>query len=1091
MLPLPCPWSRSARRAPVVFLAVASLAVPCLAVADVGTEALPDYLEALREDPDFVAVSIPGSSPNVDRVTKFLAPARNDPALLGTLFQNANLYAFHHEFLRAVFPSRFPGLTESEYLDLVERRATRDYHAGTLTRYYAPGRGYVLGFTVFTDGATPAELLEANEVLGVYKKLQAAVTIGLPLEYAPLRTAEILKARGWTNPGFPIYLYPSAAPADVVGYAPAVNFGRVRIFTLAELAAAQEAGSIGWQDILVLDDAPPDIETVVGGVVTAVPQGELSHLAIRLARRGVPNAYVRNARSAFASFGGKLVRLAVETSRYEVREASLEEAETWWAEHRPSARPLPQPDEDHGGLEGITEIDPAGPVPAIRRFGGKAAGLARLYRFLPPAYQTQGFAIPFRRYLEFLRANRIPSLANPAVQVSYAEYIDELLEDPRFRADGGFRREALEAFIEHAEDFGIVDAALIASLADRIGEVFGDTGVKVRFRSSSNAEDSIEFNAAGLHESTSVCVLDDLDGDTEGPSRCDPAQDKERTVARGLKRVWMSLWLPRAFEEREYFQMDHRMAAMAVLVTRAYPAEDSNGVAFTGNPANRFDRAYLINAQIGDTDVVTPGPGIECEKDALIMDSGKVGRIFRARASSLVIPGRHVLPDAQLEELGEVLALVDREFLAGVDLEGHSRDEVLVDVEFKFQDGQLVLKQARPFLLSDQSPPGLVFRIEVPPATAACGLWEEFRHPDDEYRLKARLHFREGSIALPLRAGMVLAPLVELLELGPDRIPLEPINSGVLAIADAAQGPGPVQHRWSFDQDFDAGGAVLRLSADFFFSSVGGVPEVGVIVIGEDLFRFERAVHGAFLGPDGSLVDTLRFGSCTYPTLPLWEISADFGNGNRALFHERYEEPFAGSGPANVVRGEVWLGDLHAVETSYWKLVYGADHHNWNEEFRIIFDAPREVLGTPGVKAFHLQEGFHEIPRGAWLLDEQFATLLELPVLAYSKVMIGGSVPGAFRRGEANGDGAIDISDAVATLGWLFLGSSEPWCLDAADSDDSGSIDLSDAVYTLQYLFLAGDPPVHPGPFLCGGDETPDELGTCSGPPPGCSKATP
>jgi hypothetical protein len=311
-------------------------------------------------------------------------------------------------------------------------------------------------------------------------------------------------------------------------------------------------------------------------------------------------------------------------------------------------------------------------------------------------------------------------------------------------------------------------------------------------------------------------------------------------------------------------------------------------------------------------------------------------------------------------------------------------------------------------------------------------------------------------------------------------------------LAHADQGPGPTQHRWTFDQDFDAAGTILRLTADFYFSSVGGVPEREVLVIDEELLRFERAVTGAFLGPEGFPVDTLRFGSCTYESLPLWEISADLGDDNRVLFHERYEEPFAGSGPANVVRGEAWLGGLHAVETSYWKLVYAADHHNWNEEFRIVFDNPVEVLGTSGVKAFHLQEGFFdEIPRAAFLLDERFETLRELPVRGYSKTRVGGSVPGAFRRGETNGDATIDISDPVAVLAWLFLGGEEPWCLDAADSDDSGALDLSDAVYTLQYLFLSGAPPAYPGPVLCGADETPDGLGSCSGGPPGCAKASP
>ena len=42
-----------------------------------------------------------------------------------------------------------------------------------------------------------------------------------------------------------------------------------------------------------------DIEVVFGGLITAAPQGQLSHPAIRLARQGTPNAYVRDALEAF------------------------------------------------------------------------------------------------------------------------------------------------------------------------------------------------------------------------------------------------------------------------------------------------------------------------------------------------------------------------------------------------------------------------------------------------------------------------------------------------------------------------------------------------------------------------------------------------------------------------------------------------------------------------------------------------------------------------------------------------------------------------------------------------------------------------
>jgi len=81
-----------------------------------------------------------------------------------------------------------------------------------------------------------------------------------------------------------------------------------------------------------------------------------------------------------------------------------------------------------------------------------------------------------------------------------------------------------------------------------------------------------------------------------------------------------------------------------------------------------------------------------------------------------------------------------------------------------------------------------------------------------------------------------------------------------------------------------------------------------------------------------------------------------------------------------------------------------------------------------------------------------------------------------FRRGEVNGDGKLDLSDAVVTLEFLFLGAAEPDCLDATDGNDSGSVDLSDAVYALGYLFLGTAPPPEPFPE-CGSDPTPDELG--------------
>ena len=89
----------------------------------------------------------------------------------------------------------------------------------------------------------------------------------------------------------------------------------------------------------------------------------------------------------------------------------------------------------------------------------------------------------------------------------------------------------------------------------------------------------------------------------------------------------------------------------------------------------------------------------------------------------------------------------------------------------------------------------------------------------------------------------------------------------------------------------------------------------------------------------------------------------------------------------------------------------------------------------------------------------------------------------SFRRGDANSDGAMDLSDAVFSLSALFLGGDQPSCAKAADVNDDGVIDISDPVFTLGRLFTGGDPIPEPGPLTCGPDPTPDGLTCMSGSP--------
>ena len=74
-----------------------------------------------------------------------------------------------------------------------------------------------------------------------------------------------------------------------------------------------------------------------------------------------------------------------------------------------------------------------------------------------------------------------------------------------------------------------------------------------------------------------------------------------------------------------------------------------------------------------------------------------------------------------------------------------------------------------------------------------------------------------------------------------------------------------------------------------------------------------------------------------------------------------------------------------------------------------------------------------------------------------------------FRRGDANGDAAVDLADAVSVLEYLFIDGDAPLCFEAADGNDDAILDLADPIRVLMYLF-GGTPLSAPGALACGPD---------------------
>jgi hypothetical protein len=62
-------------------------------------------------------------------------------------------------------------------------------------------------------------------------------------------------------------------------------------------------------------------------------------------------------------------------------------------------------------------------------------------------------------------------------------------------------------------------------------------------------------------------------------------------------------------------------------------------------------------------------------------------------------------------------------------------------------------------------------------------------------------------------------------------------------------------------------------------------------------------------------------------------------------------------------------------------------------------------------------------------------------------------------RGDANGDGEIDIADVMYLANYLFIGGSAPNPMWAGDANCDGEVDVADVMYLINYLFIGGSAP--------------------------------
>ena len=623
----------------------------------------------------------------VRRLGKYLVPASPD-SRLPTVFSDANSYRLHYCLMSSGFAPLFPGLTTADHARLILTKAGREFYAGAvyeLQREEPP----LFGFAIET-APRAEEMLSTAEVYSVYRHLADRFEPG-ELGYLPRGTMQQAVAASWPKAPFTVL---SIDDTDVAfeAYTPGIAYGRVRA------NPSGESGDFSWQDIVVFDDVPVAWEGVMAAAVTGQRQDILSHLNVLSAQRGTPNIFVDDALAVFEQFEGELVRIEAAPNNYKLRLATQQEADDFWREQRPSAT-VENPAEF-----GYLELDAFASIPtatleerraARSRFGAKTVGLATLSQLIDPNYQTPGFGVPFHYYEAFMADNVwTADVAGGPQTLSYAETVTAWLAEEEFRSNAALRKERLSSLRDEMRARGVVSPELVDAMRATIVAEFGAETVMVRVRSSSNAEDTPTFNGAGLYDSTSACAADVLANANAETSVCD-ANKSPRTLERALAKVWASLWNYGAFEERDYFQLDHASIAMGATVSLRFEGETANGVAFTGSPINSKQTSFTVNAQYGEVDVVSPTPGVTAELSLLTLDAGEVTEIERALVSSLVPVGEVVVSDVHLRELGGLMAALQQTY----PLDADAGSEPLLDLEFKVtSDDTLIIKQIRTFL---------------------------------------------------------------------------------------------------------------------------------------------------------------------------------------------------------------------------------------------------------------------------------------------------------------------------------------------------------------------------------------------------------
>jgi hypothetical protein len=129
----------------------------------------------------------------------------------------------------------------------------------------------------------------------------------------------------------------------------------------------------------------------------------------------------------------------------------------------------------------------------------------------------------------------------------------------------------------------------------------------------------------------------------------------------------------------------------------------------------------------------------------------------------------------------------------------------------------------------------------------------------------------------------------------------------------------------------------------------------------------------------------------------------------------------------------MWLSEPALAESNIdWQVISAGGTDGSSSSFRLVGTVAQTAVAEGSSSGFGLSHGY-------W---QEFGA--------------------SYVCGDADGNGIVNVSDAVSLISYIFGGGPPPEPLAAGDLNCDGIVNVSDVVYAIAYIFGGGSAPCDP-----------------------------